>query len=460
MKYNIDMTIRDMMEDERCVAVLNRFVPGVADRMRANPMSGTMSLRMIAQYTKGILSEEVLYKIDNELQLLNDGTLTPGEQEKVARYRAMLEADKLAQVAAEPETGPLDRIYPGRPWFDTAGKRIQAHGGAVFYEDGQYYWYGENKEHTDGKNGVWSWGIRCYRSRDLCNWQDLGMIIEPDVENPDANLFPDKHIDRPHIIKSAATGKYVCWVKLSGVLSCFVILTADAITGPYTMVKENYRPFGYQVGDFDLHTDETTGKSYLFETGNHDGVYGFELSGDCCDVTRQISLQYEGLKPPLTREGIAVFEVRGKKYMFTSGMTGYLPNPSDCAVTESWEQSFESIGNPHVNDASHASFNSQISKVFRVAGTNLYIAMADRWVPDMLLDAELADKIGRVIGSSSHPEEYSVTPAERAEVMAIPAMDDASLNTSVSDYVWLPICFDGDSVKIEWMDSWNPKGLQ
>ena len=54
-------------------------------------------------------------------------------------------------------------IYPGRPWLDTQGNRIQAHAGGLFYENGQWYWYGENKEKTDGKNGIWTWGIRAYR---------------------------------------------------------------------------------------------------------------------------------------------------------------------------------------------------------------------------------------------------------------------------------------------------------
>ena len=39
-------------------------------------------------------------------------------------------------------------IYPGKPWLDTEGKRIQAHGGSVIHIDGTYYWYGENKEKT------------------------------------------------------------------------------------------------------------------------------------------------------------------------------------------------------------------------------------------------------------------------------------------------------------------------
>jgi hypothetical protein len=30
-------------------------------------------------------------------------------------------------------------FYPGKTWLDTAGKRIQAHGGALWYENGSNY---------------------------------------------------------------------------------------------------------------------------------------------------------------------------------------------------------------------------------------------------------------------------------------------------------------------------------
>lgn len=83
-----------------------------------------------------------------------------------------------------------DAIYPGQIWLDTEGKPIQAHGGSVFFETGTYYWYGENKEKTDGRNGIWHWGVRCYRSRDLYNWEDLGLIIEPEVDDPTSSPIP------------------------------------------------------------------------------------------------------------------------------------------------------------------------------------------------------------------------------------------------------------------------------
>lgn len=31
-----------------------------------------------------------------------------------------------------------ESIFPGQPWLDTNGNAIQAHGGAVYYEDGVY----------------------------------------------------------------------------------------------------------------------------------------------------------------------------------------------------------------------------------------------------------------------------------------------------------------------------------
>ena len=104
-------------------------------------------------------------------------------------------------------------ICPGKVWTDTNGNRIQAHGGSVFYENGIYYWYGENKEKTDGKNGIWHWGVRCYSSTDLYNWEDCGLIIPPEPEDENSPLHPAAMMDRPHIIYNASTKKYVCWLK-------------------------------------------------------------------------------------------------------------------------------------------------------------------------------------------------------------------------------------------------------
>jgi hypothetical protein len=449
MKYSINLTLKKINADERCYKIVDRYLPGIRDTLSQQPMAENLPLRKIAEYAKGMIPDSVLQILDEELNKLNDGSLSPAEERTIKQYQEMAAQRETTSPTVAPHK--QDAIYPGKVWLDTNGSRIQAHGGAVYYEDGFYYWYGENKEYTTGKTDVWSWGIRCYKSSDLCNWDDLGLIIEPDTTNPGSGLFPDAYVDRPHIIKCEKTGRYVCWIKLSGQTACFIILTADKFLGPYTMIRENYRPFDYEVGDFDIHVDNATGKAYLFETGSRDGafgVYGMELSEDFCQVEKFLSAQYENILPPLTREGITLFEYENKKYLVTSGMTGYIPNPSDVAVSDSWETPFISIGNPHINDMSKASFNSQISQIFKLHGSEQMIAIADRWMPEELLDGELSDNLRRfitqqllavgdrsmpegapdgevseklqsLIVSAHNPDETELTAAQREKIMAI-----------------------------------------
>ena len=98
---------------------------------------------------------------------------------------------------------------PGQIWLDTEGKRIHAHGGSVMYLDGIYYWYGENKEKTNPDQHIWHWGVRLYRSEDLYNWEDMGLIIPPEPEDPTSPLHPSRCMDRPHILYNANSGKFV-----------------------------------------------------------------------------------------------------------------------------------------------------------------------------------------------------------------------------------------------------------
>ncbi len=101
-------------------------------------------------------------------------------------------------------------IRPGVPWFDTDGNRIHAHGGSVMEIDGTFYWYGENKERSTPGSGIWHWGVRCYSSTDLVNWEDRGLIIPPDENDPESPLHPEQLLDRPHIIFNPRTEQYVC----------------------------------------------------------------------------------------------------------------------------------------------------------------------------------------------------------------------------------------------------------
>jgi len=157
-------------------------------------------------------------------------------------------------------------IRPGRVWLDTKGERIQAHGGSVLFADGTFYWYGENKERSTGRDGIWHWGVRCYASTDLSSWEDLGLIIPPVLDDPRSPLNPAQFTDRPHIVINPETGKYICWLRVSsraGRPQTLVVLVADALLGPYRIVEAGLRPLGMDAGDFDLVIDSDDGKALL-----------------------------------------------------------------------------------------------------------------------------------------------------------------------------------------------------
>lgn len=447
LKFNIDSKIKQLFQYEETKNIFDTYLPGMRSRLESQKGVSSFSLRKVISYSGGAISESAIEKIDQALQ----NVIVYVDDTEITEYTKQ---QPLTTASAEMKAeGMYTSIRPGKVWRDTEGKRIQTHGGALYYEDGIYYWYGENKDRTDGNCTVWTWGIRVYRSKDLYNWEDLGLMIEPILDNPNSGLYSEKHVDRPHILKCEKTGKYVCWIKQSGEEACFLILEAECFTGPYQIVKENYRPFDWEVGDFDLIKTEDK-KAYLFMDVNHNGIYGFELSDDYQKAEKEISRQYENLHPPFCREAVALFERNKKKYMLTSGMTGYIPNKSDAAYSDSWTEPFQSIGNPHPEDESHSSFNSQISQVFQVPGKkDLYIAIADRWVPDYPIDKRRADLIMRSVASHYEPEKYPMTEEEKREIMDRPMLED--VNTSKADYVWLPLRFEDEKVYIDWSDEWR-----
>lgn len=466
MIYNISMKIEHLLENEKAVQVLEKHLPGFAARASANAQAVKLSVEQMVRYSRIPQAEDVLVKLDGALQELNtpENAISPSEAKLIAYFHEIANQEKAKRREGK-EAHTQDAVYPGRPWMDTKGERIQAHGGAVYYEDGVYYWYGENKEYTDGKNGIWTWGLKIYASRDLCNWEDRGYLIPPILDDPNSALFPAKRVDRPHIIKCGKTGKYVCWIKLSGPEAAFTIWQADRLPGPYVLVESLYNPGGHKAGDFDLVVDEDSQKGYLYFDADHTSLLCMELSDDYLRAKKEVAKSYQNLTPPFTREAPALFEAYGRKYMVTSGMTGYIPNKSDAAASGGWDQEFASLGSPHVQDNSNASFNSQISKIFRVEGKeNCFIAMADRWVPSYTVDARIADLFTRVIAGNYEPQNYQATDEERKEMYAANVLEEA--DTSVADYVWLPLRVEapGDRypqgrVLIEWRDQWRAEDM-
>lgn len=349
-------------------------------------------------------------------------------------------------------------IKPGQVWLDTNGKPIQAHGFSVFYneEEKLYYWYGENKEKTKGGffNKIWHWGVRCYTSRDLYNWEDKGLIIPPQPEDLSSPLHPTYCMDRPHIIYCEKTKKYVAWLKImAGEVSQFMsVMQADSFLGPYEFVHKIYKPLQMDSGDFALYVEPETKKAYYIYERPHFEMITATLSDTYTEVSGEYSRHYQNLLPPYTREAPTIFEKDGKKYLFTSGTSGYYPNPSQVAVFEDFHGEYRDLGNPHIGDESNTSFSSQITCVLKVPGRDLYIACADRWMPGKMAMKMSAQVIA---GMERHFKDYKPDTSPREAAPLPEKLQKHSENTSKSTYVWLPIEWEGEKPVIRWKDEWR-----
>lgn len=361
---------------------------------------------------------------------------------------------------------------PGQTWLDTDGAPIQAHGGSVLALDGTFYWYGENKEHTRPDNDIWHWGVRCYSSTDLTRWTDLGLIIAPDTDDPSSPLHPSSMMDRPHILFNQATRRFVCWLKVMHAdgRQSTTVLTAPALTGPYEVVRSGAFDLQMSAGDFDLVTDDDQ-KAYRYFSRVHSELVVADLTDDYTETTGHYSSHLPLGCPPLVREAPAHFHRRGLHYVVSSGTTGYHPNPSSVAVARSHHGPWEVLGDPHPTDASRTSWNSQISSVFRhPAKRDLYIAVADRWIPDLadrygerFASGELYAAVAHTMADLYDPHgdhgvrDSASLPPRPAEALSFEEFTSLTFDadTSVATYVWLPFRFDGARPYLDWHDEWS-----
>jgi hypothetical protein len=342
-------------------------------------------------------------------------------------------------------TGPhRTSIIPGQPWLDTSGRRIHAHGGSILQVDETFYWYGENKERSTPGSGVWHWGVRCYSSTDLYNWADRGLIIPPNTEDETSPLHPAMCMDRPHIVRHPGSGQFVCWVKvMSPTGQRSSVLVADDILGPYTTVRADLKPLGMNAGDFDLVIDPTDGKGYYYFERVHSELICADLTQDFTDVTGYYSTHFPLLQPPFVREAPAYFNRKGVHYLVTSGTTGYYPNPSQVATAPSYHGPWSVRNDPHPADPSRSSFQSQVSSVFKHPHKeDLYIALADRWLPRYRDHSDAAVRL--------HAERFRPMGGHDEG----PWSELTEIDTSIADYVWLPFRFADDGAYLDWHDEW------
>jgi hypothetical protein len=355
---------------------------------------------------------------------------------------------------------PLKSFRPGKLWPDDNGVHINAHGGGVLFHEGVFYWFGEHKIVGEAGN-VAHVGVHVYSSRDLYNWRDEGIALAVS-DDPQSPITRGCILERPKVIYSAGTKKFVMWFHLepkdvgyAGALSGVAV--ADRVAGPYQFLRafrpnagvwpknvprEERRPLtaeelarleglelsggavpyypkqllfrrdfegGQMARDLTLFVDDD-GRAYHFYASEANGTLHISR---LTENYLQPAGEYVRVFPGRFHEAPAVLKWCGRYFLFTSDCTGWASNPARVAVAENIFGPWEELGNPcfGTNEQTATTFQSQCTFILPVPGQrDAFIFMADRWNPAEAID-------GR--------------------------------------YVWLPIEFQHEVPTLSWQDEWD-----
>lgn len=267
-------------------------------------------------------------------------------------------------------------IRPGEPWLDTAGARMQAHGGGITRWHGAYYWFGEDRSPGNDPNKRF---VSCYRSRDLAQWRSCGQVLQ--LSDPE-HLGAQWVLERPKVYANPRTHKFVLYAHLDDAryrLARVMVAVSDRITGPYTYVK-SFRPLDEESRDIGQFVDDDGSAYLIFESRPTHGFFIARLSEDFMSVEKTAFIE-----APL--EGGAIAHVGGRYYVIGSHMTGWRPNPNVYATAPTLAGPWTSFANLAPAEANN--YGSQSTMLLTVKGTKktAVIFLGDIWKPKSLWDS-------------------------------------------------------------------------
>lgn len=255
-------------------------------------------------------------------------------------------------------------------------------------------------------------------------------------------------------LSTASYSNMLAWLKIMAdtISQFFTIMTADRFEGPYETVHKIYHPLGMDSGDFCLHVDEQTDKAYIWFERPHFQLICGTLTDDYTQVSNEYSVHFDGLHPPRTREAPTFFQHQGRKYLITSGTSGYSPNPSRVCVFDDYHGHYRDLGKICLGDMTGTTFNAQITCVIRIPGTNRLIACADRWIPQWW--SPIAAKF--VAASLFFQFLFYKPDLSVRNTHTLPGKEVRRREkTALSRYVWLPIEWEGEKPVIRWQREWK-----
>ncbi|TYQ12775.1 UNVERIFIED_CONTAM: Beta-xylosidase [Acetivibrio alkalicellulosi] len=269
-------------------------------------------------------------------------------------------------------------ITNGTQFRDTSGNIINAHGGGLLKYGDYYYWYGEYR--TTGNLFL---GVRCYRSKDLVNWEYRGEVLDPN-SHPELNRV---NIERPKVMYNASTKEFVMWMHWENGVhygeARAAVAYCDTPDGKFTYLG-SFRPYqdsgvvdhgrpGYMSRDCNVFVD-TDGTGYFISSSNENmDLYLYELTPDYKNIASLAAKLYVGRQ----REAPCLIKKNDYYYLITSGCSGWQPNQGQYAYSKNLRSGWSSL----YNFGNSTTYRSQPAYVIAVQGTSetTYLYTGDRW---------------------------------------------------------------------------------
>lgn len=319
-------------------------------------------------------------------------------------------------------------------WYDTDGNIINASDGGIIFANGKYHWYGMSLRPLPMASGPYGGqmtdiGVVMYESDDLLNWKYEGVILEVSTD-PESELYAPLRFERPKIIYNEKTGKFVLWchyVKYPGDHGDGIgdadmgLAVCDTVNGKYTWLGY-HRPIDKDgwVRDMTVYKDFDGSAYLIYDRHTADPLLGDKtggLQGDRCLYVVKLSDDYlsftdtyKRVKSAAWREAPVVLYNDGYYYIVTSGLTGWETNQAKAFRAKHLLDEWEDLGDPCVDDFTHTTFNTQGTNAFYINESDKQIIMLERHNTKNFLECS---------------------------------------------YVWLPVRFENNTIKIEYLKDWK-----
>lgn len=270
--------------------------------------------------------------------------------------------------------------------YDDRGEVLHAHGGYMLYENGYYYWFGENR--------TGDIRVSCYRSKDLEHWEFRNHVLTCDSKvhghyvRSDTRLRKEVtlkdgskkmgscNIERPKVLYNSKTKQYVMWMHYEngvhyGDARCAVAVS-DKIDGDYTYYG-SFNPIGNMSRDCTVFKEEDGTAYFISAARENADLIIYRLTEDYLAIDEQVRI----LWPGQAREAPVLFKRNDRYYMLSSACTGWLPNQGKYAVSDSLTGRWSTL-KPFGDKTTYDSQPAFILPLETAKGVE-WIYVGDRW---------------------------------------------------------------------------------